>query len=70
MGLEPLVLMSDRGHRKYTQYLDAPAAKCIQTMLDGDRVWYIGIPGRGDMTALENNCKTRGVELTHTSWRP
>lgn len=69
---QPLMPMSDRGHRAYTPYLNAQAdnaAKRIQTMIDGERVWYVGIPGRGDMAALESTCKIRGVELTQVSWR-
>jgi anaerobic ribonucleoside-triphosphate reductase activating protein len=69
---QPLIPLSARGHRKYAPYLNTladTAAKRVQTMLDGARVWYVGIPGRGDMAALENTCKTRGVELTQVSWR-
>ncbi len=69
---QPLVPLSDRGRNKYTQHLDTPAdqaTKRIQTMLDGERVWYVGIPARGDMAALENSCKTRGLELTQVSWK-
>jgi anaerobic ribonucleoside-triphosphate reductase activating protein len=69
---QPLLPMSARGQRKYAQYLNAPAdqaTKRIQTMLDDGRVWYVGIPGRGDMAALESSCKSRGVELTGVSWR-
>lgn len=69
---QPLVPLSDRGHEKYTGHLNTLAdhtTKRIQTMLDGERVWYVGIPGRGDMAALENTCKTRGLALTQVSWR-
>jgi anaerobic ribonucleoside-triphosphate reductase activating protein len=69
---QTLVALSERGLSRYTPYLDTPAdgaAKCIQTMLDGGRVWYVGIPARGDMAALEQACKKRGVELTQISWR-
>jgi len=69
---QPLVPVSDSGRNRYTPYLDTPAdnaAKRIQTMIDGGRVWYVGIPGRGDMSALESTCRTRGVELTQVSWR-
>ena len=33
------------------------------------RIWFIGIPARGDMAALESLCAERGVELTQVSWR-
>ncbi len=69
---QPLLPLSERGQRIYAPYLNAQvdqSAKRIQTMLDGERIWYVGIPGRGDMTALEQSCKDRGVELTQMSWR-
>jgi anaerobic ribonucleoside-triphosphate reductase activating protein len=64
--------MSARGHIRYAPYLEMRADdnnKSIQTMLDGNQVWYVGIPARGDMAALESACKDRGVELTQVSWR-
>ncbi|MDD5058904.1 MAG: 4Fe-4S single cluster domain-containing protein [Sideroxydans sp.] len=69
---QPLLPMSERGRKVYAQYLNAPAdpaSKRIQTMLADGRVWYVGIPGRGDMAALESGCKARGVELAGVSWR-
>ncbi|MDD4930104.1 MAG: 4Fe-4S single cluster domain-containing protein [Gallionella sp.] len=69
---QTLLPLSLRGHRIYTPCLDmlsAQADKRIQIMQDGDRVWYVGLPGRGDMAALESVCKSRGIELTDVSWR-
>ena len=69
---QTLELLSERGTAKYKRYLDAladNADKRIQTMLHGERVWFVGIPARGDMAALESSCKTRGVELAQVSWR-
>jgi len=69
---QTLQLLSERGHSRYTQHLNTPADndnKRIQTMQDGEQVWYVGIPARGDMTALEHACRERGVELKRVSWR-
>lgn len=69
---QPLVPLSARGRSTYSPFIDMRADhtnKRIQTMLDGGRIWYVGIPARGDMAALENSCMTRGVELTQVSWR-
>lgn len=69
---QTLQLLSERGVEKYTPYLNASSDdsnKRIQTMLNGERMWYVGIPARGDMSALEAVCKTRGVELNDVSWR-
>ena len=37
--------------------------------VEGGRVWMIGIPGRGDMAAVEALCASRGLTLTEVSWR-
>jgi anaerobic ribonucleoside-triphosphate reductase activating protein len=69
---QPLVPLSERGRERYAGYVDAAAedaGKRIQAMVDGERVWYVGIPGRGDMAALEASCKERGVEFSRVSWR-
>lgn len=69
---QPLVLLSERGRARYAGFIDAPIdsnAKRIQAMVDGERVWYVGIPGRGDMAALEASCKERGVAFAKVSWR-
>ena len=69
---QKLVALSDRGRERYGEYLDAPAdsfGKRIQAAVSGNRVWYIGIPGRGDMAALEQSCSERGVKFGDVSWR-
>lgn len=70
---QPLLPLSDRGHKKYAEYLDAPVESCakrIQTLVDGQRIWYVGIPGRGDMTALGTACQASGIEFNQVSWMP
>lgn len=67
-----LVALSERGRQRYLAHIDAPAdslGKRIQMAVDGKRIWYIGIPGRGEMSALEKSCAERGVELGDVSWR-
>ncbi len=69
---QTLQLLSKRGQKRYAEYLEAKSDqlnKQIQTMLDGERMWYVGIPARSDMAALEEICKMRGVELADVSWR-
>jgi anaerobic ribonucleoside-triphosphate reductase activating protein len=69
---QPLVLMSDRGRARMQAYVDAPIDaqdKRIQTMIDGERIWYVGIPARGDMQALEALCTERGMAFEKVSWR-
>ena len=69
---QTLEILSERGKNRYASYLHAVADhanKRIQTMLDGNQMWYVGIPDRGDMNALEESCKSKGVTLTQVSWR-
>ena len=69
---QTLELLSERGHARFKQYQHTLADntnKRIQTMVDGERVWYVGIPARDDMNALEHSCKTQGLALTRVSWR-
>lgn len=67
---QPLVPLSERGRARYAAYVDAPVqGKQIQAAVEGKRVWMIGIPGRGDMQAVEALCASRGLALTGVSWR-
>lgn len=67
-----LIALSERGRERYRAYVDAPAdsvGKRIQATVNGNRVFYIGIPARGDMASLENACAERGVTFSDVSWR-
>ena len=69
---QPLVTLSPRGEARYAAWRDAPAEtvdKRLQVSVDGDRIWYVGIPARGDMAALEAGCRERGVDFGQVSWR-
>ncbi|MCC7328328.1 MAG: 4Fe-4S cluster-binding domain-containing protein [Burkholderiales bacterium] len=69
---QPLVALSERGRARYAAHIDAAAdgqGKRMQAAVEGGRVWMIGIPGRGDMAAVETLCASRGLALTHVSWR-
>lgn len=69
---QPLLPLSARGRERYAAHLDATPeqdGKRIQVMVDGQRVWYIGIPARGDMAALETSCQEKGVAFSQVSWR-
>jgi anaerobic ribonucleoside-triphosphate reductase activating protein len=63
--------LSPRGQRRYAKPPDAAApAKRIQTLVDGPRVWFAGIPARGDMDRLQALCRARGVDFDQVSGRP
>lgn len=69
---QSLVTLSARGAARYAPYLEAPAeafGKRLQIQVDGDRLWSIGIPVRGDMAALERLAEERGVGFSAVSWR-
>jgi len=68
-----LVPLTDLGHRRY----DDPAAtetSRIQVSIDagpeGRRIYYIGIPRRGDMDRLNSTLERAGVHPGEVSWRP
>ncbi len=75
-GNQPLVLLSERGQARYAawpgaaQEALATGGKRMQMLQDGDKIWYVGIPARGDMAALEAACSAQGVTLAQVSWRP
>ena len=66
---QPLVLLSDRGRERFAADLDTPAPKEMQVAVDGQRIWFIGLPDRGDMTRLEDLCRQRGIDFANASWR-
>ena len=69
---QPLVPLSALGRARYTPHVEQgaePHGKRIQAAVEGGRVWMIGIPGRGDMAAVEALCAARGLALTDVSWR-
>jgi anaerobic ribonucleoside-triphosphate reductase activating protein len=68
---QPLVPLSPRGEARFGPHLDAAAAtgRRMQVAADGQRLWFIGIPDRGDMAELEALCRQRGLTLDAVSWR-
>lgn len=67
---QPLVCLSPLGEARYRDAGEAPAAeKRMQVAMEGGRLWFIGIPGRGDMAALESLCRERGLDIGAASWR-
>jgi len=69
---QTLVPLSARGTARYADFGAAPQApdeKRMQVALENGKLWFIGIPHRGDMTALEALCQQRGLSLNEVSWR-
>jgi len=68
---QPLIPLSPRGKARYAPYLDqlATADSRMQSWYDGERLWVVGIPDRGQMTTLETEARARGLTLKDVSWR-
>lgn len=66
-----LVPLTPLGQARYAAYVDAPAdaPKRFQVVADAKRIWFVGIPHRGDLERIEAACAERGLALTATSWR-
>ncbi|HEU5157959.1 MAG TPA: 4Fe-4S single cluster domain-containing protein [Streptosporangiaceae bacterium] len=68
-----IVPLTDLGHRRYADVADLGASR-IQVSIDagpeGRRVYYIGIPRRGDMDRLNSTLERAGVHPGDVSWRP
>ena len=67
---QPLLPLSDLGRTRYGAAHALPAAQRMQFRVERERIWYIGVPLRGDMERLEAQCRERGLDLQSVSWRP
>ena len=68
-GNQKLTALSDRGKQRYADS-PAPSGKSMQVLVDGERVWYVGVPARGDLDRLEALCRARGMDFAQVSWKP
>lgn len=69
---QELAALSPRGRRLYPDVglsADPSRRKRMQMLVDGDHLWFVGIPARGDMDRLEALCRARGVDFKQVSWR-
>lgn len=66
---QSLTPLSARGTQRYAVAPPA-AAKQMQVLVDGQRVWYVGVPARGDLAKLEALCRARGMDFAQVSWKP
>ena len=63
-----LVPLTPLGRSRYGAMANQPETPEIQFVVD-DGIWFIGIPRPGDMRALEEKLRERGVLLGDASWR-
>jgi anaerobic ribonucleoside-triphosphate reductase activating protein len=68
-----LVPLSDLGRVRYESLVEGTAPR-VQVSVDdgpeGRRVYYIGIPRRGDMDQLNTALEGAGIHAGEVSWRP
>jgi anaerobic ribonucleoside-triphosphate reductase activating protein len=63
-----LVPLTPLGEERGQTAADA-AVKRLQYHVEHGRVWFVGIPARGDLARLETDCASRGLALRDVSWR-
>jgi anaerobic ribonucleoside-triphosphate reductase activating protein len=68
---QPLVPLSRLGRKRYAAFIEkAPDGKGrFQVSVSGGHIWYVGIPQRGDLQALSEECCRRGIVQKGVSWR-
>jgi anaerobic ribonucleoside-triphosphate reductase activating protein len=65
---QPVVPLTPLGLERYGDP-DVYGGKRFQVAVDGDQIWFVGIPERGDMARLEEYCEARGLVFAGGSWR-
>ena len=67
---QKLIVLSQLGRERFGSDEDAPAReRRLQVSSDGQRLWLIGIPGRGDLDQFERDLASRGLTVEGQSWR-
>lgn len=66
---QTIVPLSALGIARYGEAGTRAHDSRLQIRVDAERIWYIGIPRRGDMALLERRCAERGLEFKSVSWR-
>jgi anaerobic ribonucleoside-triphosphate reductase activating protein len=70
-GNQRLMPLTALGAERYAAYLAARTANpAMQFLVDGDRIWTVGVPRIGDLPALERRLRAHGIETGGVSWRP
>lgn len=64
-----VIVLSDLGRRRYGNESYGPEAKEMQLHVKDGKIWFVGVPDRGDMEKLEQLCAAHGLSLGRVSWR-
>ena len=63
-----IVPLSALGTSRYATTERPP--RRMQVHVDGERIWYVGVPRVGDIERIDEGLRRRGIEQRHVSWRP
>lgn len=65
-----IIAVSDLGRSRYRDAKYGESTPHMQVSVEDDRIYYIGIPRRGDMERLTERLALAGVHAGEVSWRP
>jgi anaerobic ribonucleoside-triphosphate reductase activating protein len=65
-----IIAVSALGRKRYGDAECGETRPHMQVSVEGDRIYYIGIPRRGDMERLTERLSLSGVHGGEVSWRP
>lgn len=65
-----IVAVSDLGRERYGDAKYGQTRPRMQVSVEGERIFYIGIPRQGDMERLTERLTHAGVVAGEVSWRP
>lgn len=66
-----VIHLTELGVSRFADLVDESQSefgKRMQFTIEGNSVWFIGIPERGDMEKLIELCKLQGLHLNNVSW--
>lgn len=64
------VPLSPLGEERYGPHLERSSEHAaLQAVVDGDSIWYVGVPHAGDMERLDEALRARGVHQEDVSWK-
>lgn len=63
-----MVVLTHLGWRRYGDHVGAPADTPLQVTSDDGRLYFIGVPRRGELARLERTLAERGIHLEDRSW--
>ncbi|MFL6053803.1 MAG: 4Fe-4S single cluster domain-containing protein [Actinoallomurus sp.] len=67
---QQIIAVSDLGRKRYGDAERGEETPHMQVSVEHDRIYYIGIPRRGDMERLTERLSLSGVHAGEVSWRP